>query len=128
MTMRKANVYFRDALAGTLVEDENGYAFAYDDHYLASAEAEPISLTLLLSSLPYRSNVLFPFFDGLIPEGWLLDITVKNWKIDPNSPAYDLLNVHLILDDPRRLSFALGRKKEQPEWPKLYSCDGCLRT
>ena len=36
------------------------------------------------ASKPYQSNVLFPFFDGLIPEGWLLDITVKNWKINPN--------------------------------------------
>jgi serine/threonine-protein kinase HipA len=25
---------------------------------------------------------MFPFFDGLIPEGWLLDIAEKNWKID----------------------------------------------
>jgi serine/threonine-protein kinase HipA len=28
--------------------------------------------------------VLFAFFDGLIPEGWLLNITTKNWKINPN--------------------------------------------
>ena len=27
---------------------------------------------------------MIPFFDGLIPEGWLLDITVKNWKVNPN--------------------------------------------
>jgi len=27
--------------------------------------------------------VLFPFFDGLIPEGWLLNIAVHNWKIKP---------------------------------------------
>jgi hypothetical protein len=23
----------------------------------------------------------YPFFDGLIPEGWLLDIAVDNWKV-----------------------------------------------
>lgn len=28
-------------------------------------------------------NVLFPFFDGLIPEGWLLDIAERNWKLNP---------------------------------------------
>ena len=27
--------------------------------------------------------MLFPFFDGLIPEGWLLDIAEKNWKLNP---------------------------------------------
>jgi serine/threonine-protein kinase HipA len=37
-----------------------------------------------LHTEPYKSNVLFPFFDGLIPEGWLLDIAVDFWKIKPN--------------------------------------------
>jgi serine/threonine-protein kinase HipA len=81
--MRKAMVYLRDKIAGTLIEDENGYSFSYDAQFLASVDAEPISLTMPLSPLTYKSNVLFQFFDGLIPEGWLLDITVKNWKINP---------------------------------------------
>jgi serine/threonine-protein kinase HipA len=25
---------------------------------------------------------LFPFFDGLIPEGWLLNIALTNWKLN----------------------------------------------
>lgn len=71
-----------DAIAGILTEDENGYRFEYDPQYLTSENAEPISMTLPLSDKPYISNVLQPFFDGLIPEGWLLDIVEKNWKID----------------------------------------------
>jgi serine/threonine-protein kinase HipA len=31
---------------------------------------------------PYRAYTLFPFFDGLIPEGWLLAVVERNWKID----------------------------------------------
>jgi serine/threonine-protein kinase HipA len=31
---------------------------------------------------PYRSNRLFAFFDGLIPEGWLLNIASESWKIN----------------------------------------------
>lgn len=65
-----------------LTEDENGYVFAYDADFLASDKAEAVSLTLPLNDKPYRDKVLFPFFDGLIPEGWLLDIAEKNWKID----------------------------------------------
>ena len=61
---------------------ENGYTFEYDADYLTSANAEAVSLTLPLSDKPYRDKVLFAFFDGLIPEGWLLDIAEKNWKID----------------------------------------------
>ena len=49
--------------------------------YLASENAKPVSLTLPLQHQPYRSNVLFPFFDGLIPEGWLLDVALRNTDI-----------------------------------------------
>ena len=41
-----------------------------------------VSLTLPLQENSFHSSVLFPFFDGLIPEGWLLDIAEKNWKLD----------------------------------------------
>ena len=36
-----------------------------------------------LEAKAYNSKTMPPFFDGLIPEGWLLDIVEKNWKIDP---------------------------------------------
>ncbi len=68
--------------AGTLIEDDEGYHFKYEQPYLLKSDAEPVSLTLPLSHIEYHSNVLFPFFDGLIPEGWLLDIAEKNWKLD----------------------------------------------
>ena len=80
--MKQAVVFLRGIKAGVLTEDENGYTFEYAADYLASADAEAVSLTLPLSDKPYRDKVLFPFFDGLIPEGWLLDIAEKNWKID----------------------------------------------
>jgi serine/threonine-protein kinase HipA len=80
--MRKAEVYLYDHLAGFLTEDENGYTFIYDSAYARTENAEPVSLTLPLSEKPYSNKVLFPFFDGLIPEGWLLEIAEKNWKLD----------------------------------------------
>ena len=30
----------------------------------------------------YEKEMMFPVFDGLIPEGWLLDIASESWKID----------------------------------------------
>ena len=80
--MKKAKIYFQDLLAGTLVEDENGFTFAYDTHYLQHSATRPISLTLPLRAEAYQSDVMFPFFDGLIPEGWLLNIAQEHWKID----------------------------------------------
>jgi serine/threonine-protein kinase HipA len=80
--MRIAQVFYKQDLAGILAENEDGYVFQYNDAYLSSIGPKPVSLTLPLQQHPYRSKVLFPFFDGLIPEGWLLDIAVANWKIN----------------------------------------------
>ena len=80
--MKQAEVYFQDKLAGILTEDENGYTFTYSEKYV-SEHGTPISLTMPLQAKSYTSNILFPFFDGLIPEGWLLDIAQANWKINP---------------------------------------------
>jgi serine/threonine-protein kinase HipA len=81
--MKSAKIYFQDTLAGRLVENEEGFLFVYDTEYLQTPLSQAISLTLPLRPQPYKSDVLFPFFDGLIPEGWLLDIAQENWKIDP---------------------------------------------
>lgn len=80
--MRKAAIKIEDQIAGWLTRDELGYHFVYDQAYAAQPGARPVSLTLPLREATYTSNVLFPFFDGLIPEGWLLDIAEKNWKLN----------------------------------------------
>ena len=80
--MKRALVYLHNRLAGRLTEDENGYTFEYDADYLASDGAEAVSLTLPVRQEAYRDTVLLPFFDGLIPEGWLLGIAERSWKID----------------------------------------------
>ncbi len=67
--------------AGQVGEDEQGYYFVYDVVYLQDERVPAISFTLPKQSLPFRSKTMIPFFDGLIPEGWLLDIAVKNWSI-----------------------------------------------
>ena len=79
---RKAFVYVRDSFAGTLRETDEGYVFSYDAEYLADPSAPAVSLTLPRQETPYFSRTLFAFFDGLIPEGWLLNLVVHNWKID----------------------------------------------
>lgn len=89
--MKKANVYMYGKLTGILMEDENGFHFEYDQSYLKSDNAEPISLTLPLTDKEYISKVMLPFFDGLIPEGWLLDIAQRNWKLDPRDRMEILL-------------------------------------
>ena len=79
---RRAYVYVRDTFAGTLKETDSGYSFIYDSEYLSNEKATAVSLTLPMRAEEYTSKTLFSFFDGLIPEGWLLDIVSQNWKID----------------------------------------------
>jgi serine/threonine-protein kinase HipA len=80
--MRKAKVYMHNELSGLIIEDEEGYSFRYDEHYMTGSNAKPVSLTLPLQNNPFVSKTMFPFFDGLIPEGWLLEIAEKNWKLN----------------------------------------------
>ena len=80
--MKKAKVFMHNDWAGTLIEDVDGYHFKYEDEYLKKTDPEPVSLTLPIRPDEYTSKILFPFFDGLIPEGWLLDIAQKSWKFD----------------------------------------------
>ena len=80
--MRKAHVWMFGQLAGELVENEEGYTFTYNPSYVHARGTTPISRLLPLRTEPYRDKRLFPFFDGLIPEGWLLEITEKTWKLD----------------------------------------------
>ena len=79
---RTAQIFVRDKLAGLLRETDEGYSFAYDTDYLSLDNPSPVSLTLPLTDNTYASKTLFAFFDGLIPEGWLLDVVVHNWKLN----------------------------------------------
>ena len=81
--MRSAEIYYRDKLAGVLKEDDAGYEFRYNPDYLKSDNPKAVSLTLPLTDTTYQSNILFPCFEGLIPEGWLLDVAAENWKLNP---------------------------------------------
>ncbi len=81
--MRTADIKINDITAGLLTQDENGYHFIYDKAFLNSEKPEPISKTLPLQKEVFKSTILFPFFDGLIPEGWLLDVAERNWKLNP---------------------------------------------
>lgn len=90
--IRSGKVYFQETFAGIIEEDENGFSFQYDTEYLKSESSRPVSLTMPLTDVPYKSDLMLPFFDGLIPEGWLLDIARENWKIDPRDRMGLLLN------------------------------------
>lgn len=81
--MRQGIVKYNNEIAGVLTEeDSGGYLFVYDELFIQKNPKQHITFQLPVSPHPYRSKQLFPFFDGLIPEGWLLNIAAESWRIN----------------------------------------------
>ncbi|MBU1369031.1 MAG: HipA N-terminal domain-containing protein [Bacteroidetes bacterium] len=83
--MRQGKVYYKNHWAGILTETNEGeFVFQYDVQYVKDYPNDFITFTMPVSMNPYTEKRLFPFFEGLIPEGWLLNIASENWKINRN--------------------------------------------
>ena len=82
--MRQAEVYCRGIKAGIISKDEKAgrYAFVYDADYVREKSLPAISLTLPKRTEAYESNVLFPFFFGLLSEGENKEIRCRRMRID----------------------------------------------
>lgn len=88
----RATVYYGDKEAGELTKTPAGFEFTYKSDYLRDPDSMPISLAMPLTETKYESPTLFPFFDGLLPEGWLLELTCTSAKIDKNDKFHLLLH------------------------------------
>jgi len=83
--MRQAIVKYNNELAGVLTEEDDGeYLFVYREQYIQKYPDQFITFQMPVRQQPYRSKKLFPFFDGLIPEGWLLNIAIESWRLNRN--------------------------------------------
>lgn len=83
--MRRAQIFYKDTLAGILTETDDGeYTFKYENDYVKDYPKQFITFSMPVSEQVYKDKRLFPFFEGLIPEGWLLDIASKSWKVNAN--------------------------------------------
>jgi serine/threonine-protein kinase HipA len=89
--MRKAKVYNFGIPAGELIEIDQGkkYKFIYFEDYNSS----PISLTMPIKQREYEFDEFPPFFDGLLPEGVLLEALIRQMKTDKNDSFTQLVYV-----------------------------------
>ena len=79
--MRKAKVFVKGVDAGVLEEsDEAYYKFSYHEQY----NNAPVSLTMPLSKRHYEFKHFPLFFEGLLPEGVMLDGLLRKHKLDRN--------------------------------------------
>jgi len=83
---RVGKVKLGGLVVGILEEDARQTVFTYSPDWLDRQDAVPVSLTLPLRDEPYVSQGLHPFFENLLPEGWLLDVTSKKLKISKDDP------------------------------------------
>ena len=90
MKPRHAMVRLDGQRVGTLAEESRQVSFRYDAEWLTNPKAVPVSLTLPLVQKPYVTDGLHPFFENLLPEGWLLDLTTTSLKIAKDD-AFGLL-------------------------------------
>lgn len=134
----KGNVFFKDKLSGQIQKKEDGsFVFTYPN----SAQ-QAVSLTLPVKPEGYMAEDLFPFFDGLIPEGWLLNLTQKNWKIPKDDRMSLLLTTcqdcigaaHVLsaegserLRPQAKKAEAMGAKKAAAKHFKSDRCLVCLQ-
>lgn len=83
--MRTATILYDKIPCGTLVETDDGeYQFSYSKEYIKNYPDQFITFSMPVKDKLYKEKRLFSFFEGLIPEGWLLEIASKSWKINQN--------------------------------------------
>lgn len=89
--MRKAEVFNNGVPAGEFIEFEKNknYKFTYYNNYSSS----PISLTMPVAAKEFHFNSFPPFFEGLLPEGIMLDSLLRTAKIDADDYFTQLMYV-----------------------------------
>jgi HipA-like protein len=86
MTKRVGVVKLAGDVVGLIEEFDGQTQFSYTSAWLARRDAKPVSLTLPLRAEPYVTKGLHPFFENLLPEGWLLEVSSKTLKISKDDP------------------------------------------
>ena len=111
---RRALVRLAGQRVGELSETADGYIFTYAPEWVSRIGSQSVSLNLAVRAEPYVSRHLHPCFANLLPEGWLLELSVAKLKI-PGKTAKS----SAVLDSCRwRLVFA------QIGWLALVSGEG----
>jgi len=83
--MRQAKVIYKGEEAGLITQHDDGtFTYKYNTAWITDNSKPPISLTIPKTQQEYHSNVLFPFFYNMLPEGTNKKIVCKHMRIDEN--------------------------------------------
>ncbi len=88
--MKKARVLVNESPAGILEKlTQQQFRFTYNADY----QGPPVSLTMPLETIVYEFNKFPPFFEGLLPEGAMLEALLRKYKLDRTDYFGQLLKV-----------------------------------
>lgn len=88
--MNNARVLVNGIIAGVFTKiNDNQYRFTYDQYY----SGPPVSLTMPVKQKVYDYNKFPPFFEGLLPEGMMLEALLRKVKLDKNDYFGQLIHV-----------------------------------
>lgn len=88
--MRKAYVQVNNVKAAILEELPDSH---YRLSYLPDYHGAPVSLTMPTQNLIYEFQRFPPFFEGLLPEGIMLEALLRKFKIDKKDYFGQLLKI-----------------------------------
>ncbi len=134
--MNKVEVFYKETFAGVLEKKIEGhFIFIYEESYIASNNPS-ISLTLPKETKSFKNENLFPFFDGLIPEGWLLKLASEELRLDPLQDRFELLKtlcrdtigaIHIGKPENEKKTHELDIKLKKAELPVFDRCLICYK-
>jgi len=91
---RLLSILMNDILVGQLEKTKNtGFIFRYDQNWLNTPGSRPISLSLPLMNQQYTGDVVYNFFDNLLPDNPQIRSRIQAKFQAPTSQAFDLLAV-----------------------------------
>ncbi len=89
--MKRAKIFVDDVLAGYLEEIERGKNYRFT--YLEAYKGYPVSLEMPLKNLIYNYDKFPPYFEGVLPEGVMLEGLLRQTKLDRDDLMGQLITV-----------------------------------
>lgn len=91
--MATLNVYLNGYLIGAFIKKENGaHSFSYDKSWLAVKGARPISLSMPLTKSSYKGDVVYNYFDNLLPDNLEIRQRILSRYPASSTQPFDLLS------------------------------------
>lgn len=85
-------VYLNGSVAGILQQLKNDLRFTYDPDWLNKSDARPVSLSMPLREAPYNGDIVYNYFDNLLPDSVLIRKRIQTRFQTKTNESFELLS------------------------------------